>query len=56
MGTRIRLTGLGKPYDGVYIVADTGSSIRGRRIDLYIRNCQQARRFGRQSATVSVLQ
>jgi 3D (Asp-Asp-Asp) domain-containing protein len=55
MGTRIRLTGLEKRYNRIYIVMDTGSSIRGRRIDLYIRNCHEAVAFGRRSARVSIL-
>jgi 3D (Asp-Asp-Asp) domain-containing protein len=56
MGSRIRLTRLGQSYDGVYVVNDTGARIRGRRIDLYIRDCDEAIRFGRRSATVSLLQ
>jgi 3D (Asp-Asp-Asp) domain-containing protein len=55
MGSRIRLTRLGRPYDGIYIVNDTGARIRGRRIDLYIRDCDEAVRFGRRSAMVSLL-
>src|SRR5689334_4126092 len=47
MGSRIRLTQLGRPYDGVYLVNDTGARIRGRRVDLYIRDCDEAVRFGR---------
>ena len=55
LGSRIRLTGLDKRYDGVYVVRDTGARVRGRRIDLYIRDCHEAVRFGRRSATVSLL-
>jgi 3D (Asp-Asp-Asp) domain-containing protein len=55
LGSHIRLTGLDKRYDGVYVVRDTGARVRGRRIDLYIRDCHEAVRFGRRSATVSLL-
>jgi 3D (Asp-Asp-Asp) domain-containing protein len=55
LGTRIRLTGLDARYNGVYVVRDTGSSTRGRRIDLYIRDCREAVRFGRRDARVSIL-
>ena len=55
MGTRIKLTGVDDRYSGVYTVRDTGSSIRGRRLDLYIRDCREAVRFGRRSVRVSVL-
>ena len=55
LGSHIRLTGLNKRYDGVYVVRDTGARVRGRRIDLYIRDCHEAVRFGRRSARVSIL-
>ena len=55
LGSRIRLTGLDKRYNGVYVVRDTGARVRGRRIDLYIRDCREAIRFGRRSARVSIL-
>ena len=55
MGTRIRVSGLAEPYNGLYVVKDTGSQIRGRRIDLYIHDCDEAVRFGRRSARVSVI-
>jgi hypothetical protein len=32
-------------------VMDTGLKIRGRRIDLYLSDCRQAVRFGRQSVS-----
>jgi 3D (Asp-Asp-Asp) domain-containing protein len=55
MGSRIRLSGLDRRYNRVYTVMDTGSKIRGRRIDLYMRNCREAIAFGRRAARVSVL-
>jgi 3D (Asp-Asp-Asp) domain-containing protein len=54
-GTRIRLTGLEARYNGVYTVRDTGASIRGHRIDLFIPNCTEAVRFGRRAATVAIV-
>jgi 3D (Asp-Asp-Asp) domain-containing protein len=54
-GTRIRLTGLDARYNGVYTVRDTGSSIRGHRIDVFMRDCSEATRFGRRNATVAIL-
>jgi 3D (Asp-Asp-Asp) domain-containing protein len=54
-GTRIRLTGLDARYNGVYTVRDTGSSIRGHRIDLFMRDCSEAVRFGRRAATAAIL-
>lgn len=55
MGTRIRVSGLAERYDGLYVVRDTGSGIRGRRIDLYIHDCDEAVKFGRRPARVSIV-
>lgn len=55
LGSRIRLTGLAGRYDGDYVVLDTGSAVRGRRIDLYMRDCREAVKFGRRKASVSIL-
>jgi 3D (Asp-Asp-Asp) domain-containing protein len=55
LGTVIRVSGLERRYNRTYRVMDTGGAIRGRRIDLYIRNCDEAIRFGRRSATVSIV-
>ena len=56
LGSHVRLTGLDTRYNGVYVVRDTGGRIRGRRIDLYIRDCNKAVRFGRRSVKVSLVQ
>lgn len=53
MGTRINLSGGG--YSGNYLVADTGGKIKGRRLDIWMASCAEARRFGRRSVSVSVL-
>jgi len=55
MGTRIRVSGLAERYNGLYVVRDTGSQIRGRRIDVYMHDCDEAVRFGRRSVRVSVV-
>jgi 3D (Asp-Asp-Asp) domain-containing protein len=52
LGTVIRLAGLSRRYNGMYTVMDTGSRIRGRRLDLYLPDCAQAVRFGRRSGRV----
>jgi 3D (Asp-Asp-Asp) domain-containing protein len=54
-GTKIRLTGLDARYNGVYTVRDTGASIRGHRIDVFMRDCNEAVRFGRRAATVAIV-
>jgi 3D (Asp-Asp-Asp) domain-containing protein len=50
-GTVIRVERAGR-YDGVYRVLDTGANIRGRRLDLFMRNCREAIRFGRRDVGV----
>jgi 3D (Asp-Asp-Asp) domain-containing protein len=55
LGSVIRLEGLEERYNGVYTVMDTGQKVVGRQIDLYIRSCDEAVRFGRQTGEVSIL-
>jgi 3D (Asp-Asp-Asp) domain-containing protein len=43
------------PYSGIYTVMDTGPTIKGRALDIFIPNCAMARRFGRQLAKLRVL-
>jgi 3D (Asp-Asp-Asp) domain-containing protein len=54
MGTRVRITEAGG-YSGIYTVSDTGSSIKGRKIDVFVRNHEEARQFGRKQVYVAVL-
>lgn len=54
LGTRIRVDGAGQ-YSGVYTVADTGRTIKGREIDIYITSDAEAVRFGRRNVTVTVV-
>jgi 3D (Asp-Asp-Asp) domain-containing protein len=53
--TVIRLAGLDGRYNGIYTVMDTGSKVRGRQIDLYLRDCAEAVRFGRRSGRVAIV-
>jgi 3D (Asp-Asp-Asp) domain-containing protein len=52
LGSRINL-GAGA-YSGSYLVADTGGGIKGRRLDIWVSSCSEARRFGRRTVTVSL--
>jgi 3D (Asp-Asp-Asp) domain-containing protein len=54
MGTVIRIEGAA-PYDGSYRVLDTGPRVRNRQVDLYIADCDAARRFGRRSVQVTIV-
>ncbi|MGE0450261.1 MAG: 3D domain-containing protein [Vicinamibacterales bacterium] len=54
LGSIIRISGA-PPYDGRYTVLDTGSAVQRRHVDLYIPDCDAARRFGRRSVDVQVI-
>jgi 3D (Asp-Asp-Asp) domain-containing protein len=53
-GTVIRIRGL-KSHNGVYTVKDSGRTIKGREIDLFMPSCAAAKKFGRQPVTVSIV-
>jgi 3D (Asp-Asp-Asp) domain-containing protein len=53
LGTRVRLEA--GPYSGEYIVADTGGSVRGRKIDVWVPTTREACHFGRRSVKLTVL-
>jgi 3D (Asp-Asp-Asp) domain-containing protein len=55
LGTVIRITGAA-PYDGAYRVLDTGTRVRNHHVDLYIADCAAAKRFGRRSVRVTVVE
>lgn len=54
LGSLIQITGAGK-YSGQYEVADTGRKIVGRKIDIYIPNLEEAKRFGKKTVRVGVI-
>ena len=51
LGSRVSLNAGG--YSGNYLVSDTGGKIKGRRIDIWMASCSEARRFGRRNVTIS---
>jgi 3D (Asp-Asp-Asp) domain-containing protein len=40
---------------GTYTVADTGGSVKGREIDIFMPSCRAAKRFGVRRMRVAVL-
>jgi 3D (Asp-Asp-Asp) domain-containing protein len=34
-------------YSGTYTVADTGAKIKGRKVDIFVPSCAQAKSFGK---------
>ena len=53
LGTRISMSA--GSYSGSYMVADTGGSVRGRKLDIWVPSCSEAIRFGRRTVTVAVV-
>lgn len=41
-------------YSGDYLVADIGGGIKGRKIDIWMASCAEARRFGRRTVNISL--
>ncbi len=40
------------PWSGTYLVSDTGGRIKGKRLDIWVPSCGEARKFGRRSVQV----
>jgi 3D (Asp-Asp-Asp) domain-containing protein len=55
MGSRIRIRD-SRGGNGAYVVDDQGANVKGRRIDIFMTSCAQAKRFGRQRVMVTVEQ
>jgi 3D (Asp-Asp-Asp) domain-containing protein len=54
LGSQVLLGG--GSYTGQYTVADTGGGIKGKRIDIWVPSCAEARRFGRRTVNISVFE
>jgi 3D (Asp-Asp-Asp) domain-containing protein len=52
---QVEVPGAGTRYNGIYTVMDTGPSVQGRELDLYLWSCQEAQAFGRRPVRVTVL-
>ena len=53
LGSRVRLDA--GNYSGEYVVADTGTLVRGKRIDIWTPTSREAMRFGRRTVKLTVL-
>ena len=53
LGSKVNL-GAGA-HSGEYLVSDTGGKIKGRKIDIWMASCAEARRFGRRTISVTPL-
>ena len=55
LGTTVRVAGLTSRRPQVFMVADTGAAVKGKAIDIFIRDCARARTFGRRRVQVTIL-
>ena len=55
VGSVINVTTRKAKYNGVYTIMDTGPSVQGRIVDLYMWSCHEALAFGRQEIELTVL-
>jgi 3D (Asp-Asp-Asp) domain-containing protein len=55
VGSVVNVTTASAKYNGVYTIMDTGPSVQGRLLDLYMWNCHEALAFGRKPIQVTVL-
>jgi 3D (Asp-Asp-Asp) domain-containing protein len=50
LGSRVNLNA--GQYSGQYLVSDTGGRIKGKKIDIWVPSCSEARRFGRRTVSI----
>jgi 3D (Asp-Asp-Asp) domain-containing protein len=55
VGSVIEVDSLPQKYSGIYTIMDTGPSVQGRQIDIYMWSCNEALDFGRRPIHVNVL-
>jgi 3D (Asp-Asp-Asp) domain-containing protein len=55
VGSVVEIEQLPQKYNGVYTVMDTGPEIKGREVDVYMWNCNEALVFGRRPIRLTVL-
>lgn len=54
LGSRIYVNA--GPWSGFYTVSDTGGAIKGKKLDIWVPGCSEARRFGRRTVQVYAAQ
>lgn len=55
LGSRLQILGPGQPNPATYVVADTGSAIAGRDLDIFMPSCRRAKAFGKRTVFVRIL-
>ncbi len=54
LGSRVTISA--GAWSGTYLVSDTGGSIKGKKIDIWVPGCAEARKFGRRTVQIFAAQ
>ena len=55
VGSVVQIDELPQKYNGIYTILDTGPSVQGRVVDVYMWSCNEALEFGRKPMHLTVL-
>jgi 3D (Asp-Asp-Asp) domain-containing protein len=55
VGSVIEIDSIEPRYNGIYTIMDTGPSVQGRQVDIYMWSCNEALQFGRRGIRLLVL-
>lgn len=55
VGSIVQIDELPPKYNGIYTILDTGPSVQGRLVDVYMWSCYEALEFGRKPIRLTVL-
>jgi 3D (Asp-Asp-Asp) domain-containing protein len=55
VGSVIEIDSQAQKHNGIYTILDTGPSVQGRQVDLYMWSCNEALAFGRRPIHLTVL-
>ena len=55
VGSVIEIESIEARYNGIYTIMDTGPSVQGRQVDIYMWSCNEALQFGRRPIRLVVL-
>jgi len=55
VGSIVDIDSLPLKYNGIYTILDTGPSVQGRQVDVYMWSCNEALEFGRKPIRLTVL-
>lgn len=55
IGSVISVKAPGSRHSGTYTVTDTGAAVKGHDVDIFMRSCAEARRFGKRAVVARIV-